>query len=95
MRYTLLLAGLLTSGCASQPVRFSHATADDRTYIKDRYQCLQEARGQHAQGSRAGYESKGVVNGGLFRSCMSARGYRPDPNGQFAPPPGTEAATID
>lgn len=95
MRFAVLTTVFL-AGCASaSPAKFSHSTADDRTYTRDRYACLQEARGQYAEGNRAGFESKPVVSGPLFRSCMANKGYKLDPNGRFAPPPGTEAVTVD
>jgi len=92
----VMLASLLACGCASAPTKpftwaKAGATYDD--FLKDRYACIQDARGRassaYAQGSFGAANSRDVVNVNIFKPCMASKGYRLDPNG-FPPPPGGE-----
>jgi hypothetical protein len=99
----LALVGLVVSGCATTPLptkKWSKAGVTYDDFLKDRYACIQDARGHQSssfvQGGTPygpGYgaaSSRDAVNGGIFMACMAARGYRFDMNGEFGPPPGGE-----
>jgi hypothetical protein len=84
------------SACATPdpPPTFgwSHPTANQRIFMKDRYVCLQKAR----HGRTTGFVSStygigtssrsAVMNGGLPVACMGAKGYTIGPNGELVTP---------
>jgi len=86
----LAVAGILC-GCATQlPVlRWSKPDATYDQFLKDRYSCIRDAKGEAASGyvnQYGGRMNAGTVfDGNMFKSCMNAQGWRLDPNG-FAPP---------
>jgi len=51
--------------------------ATQEAFMRDRYVCLQQTPQDRA----------GNYNTTLFASCMGARGYKEDPNGDLSPPP--------
>jgi hypothetical protein len=105
MRFTSITACVVLAGCASAvfdpppKIRWSHATANQQAFMKDRYACLQEAQQHRSAGTgfvsstyggigTASTSSGVVTNGGLFTACMGAKGYTLDPNGRLGPPAG-------
>lgn len=99
MRIAVYVLILLLAGCQTRPsntggsiARFSHSSATFQQYMQDRYQCIREAQRPVSGayfGPTNGVASSGVVvSQSMFSACMGARGYWPDPQGQFAPPPG-------
>ena len=100
---TLLFVGAMTvlaglAGCAAPPlprpsiiISWSKPGATREQFLKDRYDCIKDARGQASQGYIGAYggaeRSAPVVSLSVFKPCMSARGYTEDPNG-FSPPEG-------
>ncbi len=94
MRATLLAAVIITllGGCAAQQIRFTKSGASQEEYMKDRYECFQQAQ-QRVSGAFVNQyggasNSQVVCNGGMYLSCMGARGYVVDPYGDLSPPPG-------
>lgn len=79
MRWSPLIA-LSLAACASAP-RFEHASASQQAFLKDRAECLVQAK------------QAAVVNDGLYHSCMAARGYKQDPNGRLIVPADTLVET--
>ncbi len=71
---------VLLVGCVAAPLRWSREETTQDEFMDDRYECLREAHGGH-------------VEKGIFVSCMTKRGYVQDPNGPFAPPPGSEVTS--
>lgn len=67
-----LAATMLTAACATQANRYSHRSADQAQFLKDRHVCLSHS-------TRRG----GEVNGDMFDACMGERGYSKDFNGRF------------
>jgi hypothetical protein len=100
---------LVLSGCAppsrnnvsnAQPApihAWSRANTTQDKYMKDRYDCITEARQQMGNtvvaGAYGSSNTRTIVNGGIFTSCLGARGYIPDPNGTLVAPRGTEFYT--
>jgi hypothetical protein len=86
----LAVAALALAGCAEDlpMVKWSKPGSTYDAFVADRKACAAEARersepffvaGQHYAGR------KDAVDSGLFFPCMTARGYRQDPNGFAAP----------
>jgi len=77
-------------------IRYSHPTATQDQFMKDRYECLMQAQqGQSGAvvNQYGGVASSGVITScGVWVSCLGARGYVRDPNGPLAPPPGMAVA---
>jgi len=88
------ILGSIVSGCATQPqtLRYSKAGATQDEFMKDRYECLQEAEqrvsGAYVNAYGGAASSRVVANCGIWVSCMGARGYTVDPSGSLAAPPG-------
>jgi hypothetical protein len=82
-----------TVGCTPRtPIRWSKTGGSYDAYLEDRYACIQGARTtvsavylDPTYGGGGG--SHEVISPGIFRACMSARGYVEDPSGAFGPPP--------
>ena len=94
----VLVAALV--GCAPPPAaRFTHATATQENFLQDRYVCIQQAQQQRsgAYVNRYGGEadSRVIINRGVYDACMAAKGYKIDPNGNLAPPPGMQVMMVD
>lgn len=83
------------SGCSKPPLRFSKLGADQQTFMQDRYICIQEARKQTAYADTTHATMDVKVDGGVFTSCMGAKGYTIDPNGPLTAPPGTEIRAVN
>jgi len=88
-----LMVSLLFGGCANPPQQFRYAKygATQEEFMKDRYACLQEAQqrvsGAYVDAYGGGSASRVVANCGVWLSCMGARGYQVDPDGNLAAPP--------
>ena len=79
-----------------QTMRYSHRTADQEQFSRDKYACLQETQQPYSVGGVSGFAGAGSANvvgasrGGvrtdwdLFTACMHARGYREDSRGRLA-----------
>ena len=82
---------------ASTPaIRWSNPNVDEAQFLKDRYECLQQAE-QRVSGAYIGAyggvaNSQMVPSCGVWTSCMGARGYVVEPNGPFVAPPGMGVA---
>ena len=78
MRAFLGAVALILGGCAAaQPSHWEKPGATQEAFMRDRYVCLQQTPQDRA----------GNYNTTLFASCMGARGYKEDPNGDLSPPP--------
>src|SRR5690242_14610293 len=96
MRTGLLIAAIvaLLSACAAPPrlMRYTKDGATQEGFMKDRYECLQEAQqrvsGAYVNQYGGGSNSQVICNRGIFVSCLGARGYVLDPDGALFPPPG-------
>ena len=66
-----------------------HTTQEQ--FMKDRYECLQQAQqpvsGAYVNAYGGASSSQIVANGGVWISCLEARGYTTDPNGDLVAPP--------
>ena len=81
MRAFLAVMTIVVGGCAvtPQPQHWAKPGATQEAFMKDRYACLQQTP----------QDRPGVYNTTIFISCMGARGYKEEPNGDLSPP--TEA----
>src|SRR5215472_6621151 len=78
VRAFLGAVALILGGCAAaQPSHWEKPGATQEAFRRDRYVCLQQTPQDRA----------GNYNTTLFASCMGARGYKEDPNGDLSPPP--------
>jgi hypothetical protein len=97
-RTTILLAlsTLVVYGCVAQRslVRYTKPGATQDEFMKDRYECLQEAQqresGAYVNSYGGAASSRVVASCGVWLSCLGARGYTVDPNGPLGAPPGME-----
>jgi hypothetical protein len=90
--FLIIVASAAMGGCAAQQqqqvMHWAKPGATQQAFMQDRYACLHQTP-QYA----GGYDSP------MFASCMGARGYKQDPNGDLFPPsaafasPLTEAAS--
>jgi hypothetical protein len=84
----LLLAGSL-AGCAAQPPqgRYTNAGATEEQFMRDRSECIGQATQPRSGAITNGYggaaDSGAVVNCAIWLSCMDARHYRPDADGNL------------
>jgi hypothetical protein len=64
----------------------------ERQFMKDRCECLQDAEqrvsGAYVNAYGGAASSQVVPSCGVWVSCLGARGYVVDPNGDLAAPPG-------
>lgn len=102
MRKLLFAIGplLACSNCAKPPpLRYTHASADQQTYVQDRYVCVQQTQQQQSGAYVNQYggssQSKVVTNRGVFQACMGAKGYRVDPAGPLTTPPEAVIMMVD
>lgn len=95
--------GLVLVGCAPQPPprpsppdRFSRAGTTQDAFMADRYQCLHEAMSPVAVGiyrPQAGLSRSDVQPVcGMWRSCMAARGYVVNQQGNLSAPTDTRVS---
>jgi hypothetical protein len=91
--FLIIVASAAVGGCAAQQqqqvMHWAKPGATQQIFMQDRYACLHQTP-QYA----GGYDSP------MFASCMGARGYKQDPNGDLmtpdavaTPAPLTEAAS--
>jgi hypothetical protein len=78
-----LVLCLLASGC-SHVYRYSKPGATQEEFMKDRAECLQQAR-RGADGKDTGDPEPSCAD---WMGCMDSRGYVPDDKGALKPPPG-------
>jgi hypothetical protein len=88
------LGALILSSCAAKYETVAHWAkpgATQETFLQDRYTCLQQAQQNRSAGfsdqTGGSFAGTVVTNQQLFISCMIARGYVQDPNGNLFPPP--------
>jgi hypothetical protein len=71
--------------------RYTRPDTTQQQFMKDRYECLQEAE-QRVSGAIVGAyggasSSRVVANCGVWWACLGGRGYTTDPYGNLAAPP--------
>jgi len=80
------------TGCARVTRVWTRPGTSQQQFMKDRYECMMQAREQVSQAYANAYggaaNSEGVVNCGIWSGCLGARGYVVDPNGELKAPPG-------
>jgi uncharacterized lipoprotein YajG len=95
IRFAVLAAACLLSGCATQPRPLPHYAKDggsvsQEQFLQERYVCLQQAQQGKAVGGGdqygSSYVASVVTNKQIFISCMGARGYRADADGPLTVP---------
>ena len=70
---TVMASAVVLGGCTAAPMHWAKPGATQETFVQDRHACLQQTL----------RDTSGIA------SCMVARGYKQDPNGDlFAPPEG-------
>ncbi len=85
----LFLAIGFLGGCAAQATQgsFTKQGATAEQFMRDRSECVQEASERRSGGMSNGYggaaDSGTIVHCGKWASCMAARGYQPDANGNL------------
>lgn len=92
-RYAVAAYAIVLAGCATAPptpqqmMHYSKPGADQTQFMHDRYDCLQQAQ-QNRTAVVGNIAANNVVESrGLFMSCITARGYVPDPSGNLPAPP--------
>ena len=95
----LTFVAAISNGCTPQEKQVSTPSppnawlkpgATQASYMSDRYECLQAARQQ----TSSGFVSNGIgasrsgttFSAALFESCMGAKAYLKDVNGNLKPP---------
>jgi hypothetical protein len=102
MRIFVIVAGIALSACAGASLgdpppltRFSHPTATQQQFMKDRYACMREAQQVKSNavvtavpqyGGVGSANTRVVISRPLFMGCMGACGYAVDPKGSLAAP---------
>lgn len=85
----LVLAMSILGGCAAQATQgsFTKEGATREQFMRDRSECVQEASERRSGAVSNGYggaaDSAVIVHCGRWASCMAARAYKPDPNGNL------------
>jgi hypothetical protein len=91
----MIACAVVLTGCATQERPMLHYAKDggsvtQEQFLQERYVCLQQAQQGKAVGGGdrygSSYSASVVTNKQIFISCMSARGYRVDPNGPLTVP---------
>jgi hypothetical protein len=88
-----LVAALVVAGCATAPataqqmMHYSKPGADQTQFMRDRYDCLRQAQQNRTDVVGNIGTSRVVESRGMFMSCITARGYVPNQNGNLAAPP--------
>ena len=97
MRTAIATIGLVAmlAACAPTPrktLAYTRANTTQDQFMKDRYECLQEAEQRVSAAAVNQYggasSSQIVPSCGVWTSCLGARGYVVDPNGNLSAPPG-------
>lgn len=63
--------------------------------MQDRYVCIQESQQERGHANSYGAWKGVIVNRGVFMSCMGARGYMVNDQGNLIAAPGTEIKMVD
>lgn len=81
----MVMAGaILLGGCAAtQPMHWIKPGATQEAFMRDHLACVQ----------RTQLDTFAFYKGESLSSCMEARGYKEDPNGNLFPPPEQVATT--
>ena len=105
MRTALLIfTAAVLPGCQAAPqprpvARYSKAGATNEMFQKDRFECIQASKiqvGNAFYGRDAGFAKSNVrVDRGTMASCLAARGYSMNADGEFGPPPGGAVWTVN
>ena len=76
---SMVMAGAtLLAGCAATPpMHWTKSGATEEAFIRDHSACVQQTQ----------LDTWSYYRGESFSSCMDARGYKEDPNGNLFPPP--------
>ena len=86
--FTVMAGAILLGGCAAAPLmHWTKPGATQEAFMRDHSACV-----QHTQ-----LDTWSFYRGESLSSCMEARGYKEDPNGNLFPPPeqvATAAAPI-
>jgi len=77
--FLMVMAGAtLLGGCAAaQPMHWTKPGATQEAFMRDHSACVQQTQ----------LDTRSFSRGESFSSCMDARGYKEDPNGNLFPPP--------
>jgi hypothetical protein len=82
-----LLLVALTGACVAKEARYSRAGTSQDEYIADRYECIAEAEQTVSNPFLAitghATQTREMPNCAKWVSCMKARGYSLDPNGNL------------
>jgi hypothetical protein len=89
----VILSCTLSAACVSpRVVHYSRPDTTQQQFMQDRYECLQEAEQRVSAAAVTPYgggaSSSVVASCGVWASCLGARGYTVDPNGNLFAPPG-------
>jgi hypothetical protein len=80
----VMAGGMLLGGCAAIPAtHWTKPGASQETFMRDHSACVQ----------RTQLDTWSFYRGESLSSCMEARGYKEDPNGNLFPPPEQVATT--
>ena len=81
----MVMAGaILLGGCAAtQSMHWTKPGASQETFMRDHSACVQQTQ----------LDTSSFYRGESLNSCMEARGYKEDPNGDLFPPPEQVATT--
>jgi hypothetical protein len=76
---SMLMAGaILLGGCAATPpMHWTKPGASQEMFLADNAACVKQTQ----------LDTSGFYKGQSLTSCMEARGYKEDPNGNLFPPP--------
>jgi hypothetical protein len=74
---TVLTAAVLAACAATQPIHWSKSGATQEMFTRDHSACVQQTQ----------VDPWSFYRGESLSSCMEARGYKEDPNGNLFPPP--------
>jgi hypothetical protein len=81
----MVMAGvILLGGCAATPpLHWNKPGATQEAFMRDHLACVQQTQ----------LDTRSFSRGESLSSCMEARGYKEDPNGNLFPPPEQVATT--
>jgi hypothetical protein len=76
---TVMTGAILLGGCAATPqsMHWTKPGASQEVFMRDHLACIQQTQ----------LDTWSFYRGESLSSCMEARGYKEDPNGNLFPPP--------
>jgi hypothetical protein len=80
---TVLAAAVLAACAATQPIHWSKSGATQETFMRDHLACVEQTQ----------VDPWSFYRAETLSSCMEARGYKEEPNGNLFPPPEQVATT--